>query len=65
MECQKRLQLSCATTEASGNTGLSDIDLIPSFELGEHDMFLELTIPGDLVRYLQFFNFHYVMLNIN
>lgn len=48
MECQKRLQLSCANADAPN--GLNNIDLIPSFELGQHDMFLELTIPGDLVR---------------
>lgn len=49
MECQKRLTLSCATAEGSNAAGsLADIDFIPSFELGQHDMFLELTIPGDL-----------------
>ncbi|KAG9055946.1 hypothetical protein FS842_000718 [Serendipita sp. 407] len=48
MECQKRLTLSCASMETPGNALMSDVELIPPFELGEHDMFLELTIPGDL-----------------
>lgn len=49
MECQKRLTLSCAVTENNNTAGsLADIDFIPSFELGQHDMFLELTVPGDL-----------------
>ncbi|KAG8780548.1 hypothetical protein FRC15_009490 [Serendipita sp. 397] len=34
--------------ETPGNALMSDVELIPPFELGEHDMFLELTIPGDL-----------------
>ncbi|PVF96145.1 hypothetical protein CPB86DRAFT_523058 [Serendipita vermifera] len=48
MECQKRLQLSCAFAETPGTRIMNDVELIPSFELGQHDMFLELTIPGDL-----------------
>lgn len=48
MECQKRLTLSCANAETSGTSSLREIELIPSFELGQHDVFLELTIPGDL-----------------
>jgi hypothetical protein len=51
MECQKRLQLSCTFAETPGTRIMNDIELIPSFELGQHDMFLELTIPGDLVRF--------------
>ena len=50
MECQKRLTLSCANTEPAGTSSLTEIELIPGFELGQHDVFLELTIPGDLVR---------------
>ena len=42
MECQKRLTLSCAMTSTS-------MDLIPTFEIGQHDMFLDLTIPTTLV----------------
>jgi serine/threonine protein kinase len=42
MECQKRLTLSCASTSTS-------MELIPPFEIGQHDMFLELTIPTTLV----------------
>jgi len=50
MECQKRLTLSCASAEGGSGAGtLAEIDFIPSFELGKHDVFLELTIPGDLV----------------
>ena len=56
MECQKRLTLSCATTEGNNAAGsLADIDFIPSFELGQHDMFLELTVPGDLVSLPSFY----------
>jgi hypothetical protein len=49
MECQKRLNDSCATPD-------TNIELIPSFEIGQHDMFLELTIPSALVC----FQFHSV-----
>jgi len=56
MECQKRLTLSCASTEGNNAVGsLADIDFIPSFELGQHDMFLELTVPGDLVSLSPFY----------
>ncbi|KAG8832255.1 hypothetical protein FRC17_001652, partial [Serendipita sp. 399] len=48
MECQKRLTLSCASMDTPGNALISDVELIPPFDLGQHDMFLELTIPGDL-----------------
>lgn len=41
LECQKRLNLSCATPDLS-------LELIPIFDIAEHDKFMDFIIPSGL-----------------